>query len=69
MVKSPYWEHNPGSAEREPKMAVLIPKLTPEQVGAAVVCGVERNKKLIVIPFMRVGVALNRCVTAAPVTV
>jgi len=52
MVKSPYWEHNPGSAEREPKMAVLIPKLTPEQVGAAVVCGVERNKELIVIPFM-----------------
>jgi short-subunit dehydrogenase len=52
MVKSPYWEHNPGSVEREPKMAVLIPKLTPEQVGAAVVCGVERNKKLIVIPFM-----------------
>jgi short-subunit dehydrogenase len=52
MVKSPYWEHNPGSVEREPKMAVLIPKLTPEQVGAAVVCGVEHNKKLIVIPFM-----------------
>ena len=51
-VKSPYWKHNPGSAEREPKMAVLIPKLTPEQVGTAIVCGVERNKKLIVIPFM-----------------
>jgi len=33
-------------------MAVLIPKLTPEQVGAAIVRGVKRNKKLIVIPFM-----------------
>jgi short-subunit dehydrogenase len=51
-VSSPYWEHNPGSIERMPKMALLIPKLTAEQVGASVVKGVERNKRLIVIPFM-----------------
>jgi Short-chain dehydrogenases of various substrate specificities len=52
VVKSPYWEHNPGSRERVPKMAKLVPELTPEQVGNAIVRGVERNKRLIVIPFM-----------------
>lgn len=51
-VASAYWEHNPGSRERMPKMALLVPALTAEQVGAAVVKGVERNKRLIVIPFM-----------------
>jgi len=52
VVQSPYWEHNPGSHERVPKMGQLIPALTPEQVGAAIVKGVERNKRLVVIPFM-----------------
>ena len=33
-------------------MGKLIPTVTPEQVGAAIVKGVERNKRLIVIPFM-----------------
>ena len=52
VVKSPYWEHNPGSLERVPKMGLLVPAPTPEQVGEAVVKGVERNQRLIVIPFM-----------------
>ena len=52
VVESPYWEHNPGSRERVPKIAKMIPNLTPEQVGAAVVKGIQRNKRLIVIPFM-----------------
>ena len=52
VVGSPYWEHNPGSLERVPKMGQLIPPLTPEQVGEAIVKGVERNKRLIVTPFM-----------------
>jgi len=52
VVKSPYWEHNPGSRERVPKMGNLVPELTPEQVGNAIVRGVERNKRLIVIPFL-----------------
>ncbi|MFM9913544.1 MAG: SDR family NAD(P)-dependent oxidoreductase [Methylophilaceae bacterium] len=51
-VKSPYWDNNPGSHEREPKIAMLIPQLTSEEVGKAVVCGVERNKKLVIVPFM-----------------
>jgi uncharacterized protein len=51
-VRSPYWEHNPGSHERVPKMGKLIPEVTPEQAANAIVRGVERNKRLIVIPFM-----------------
>ena len=52
VVQSPYWEHNPGSQERVPKMGLLVPTLTPEQVGEAIVRGVKRNKRLVVIPFM-----------------
>ncbi len=51
-VKSNYWEHNPGSQERIPGMGKLIPDLEPEEVGEAVVKGVIKNKKLVVIPFM-----------------
>ncbi|HVS27855.1 MAG TPA: SDR family NAD(P)-dependent oxidoreductase [Burkholderiales bacterium] len=52
VVRSPYWENNPGSRERVPKMGNLVPELTTEQVGQAIVKGVERNSRLIVIPFM-----------------
>jgi len=51
-VISPYWEHNPGSYERLPKIAKLIPEVTPEQVANAIIRGVERNKRRIIIPFM-----------------
>jgi uncharacterized protein len=52
VVNSPYWEHNPGSRERVPKLARLIPELSPEEVAQAIVKGVERNRRTIVIPFM-----------------
>jgi uncharacterized protein len=52
VIDSPYWLHNPGSRERVPKIAKLIPVLKPEQVAKAVVAGVRGNKSLIVIPFM-----------------
>lgn len=51
-IESEYWQHNPGSRERVPKIACMIPNLTPEQVGRAIVKGVRRDKRLIVIPFM-----------------
>jgi uncharacterized protein len=51
VVNSTYWEHNQGSRERVPKLAKLIPELTPEDVAHAIVTGVQRNKRLIVIPF------------------
>lgn len=52
VVESEYWQHNPGSRERVPKIAKMIPDLTPEQVGVAIAKGIKRNKHLIVIPFM-----------------
>ena len=52
-IESPYWQHNPGSRERIPKIGkMLIPVLSREEVGRAVVDGVRGNKRLIVIPFM-----------------
>lgn len=51
-VKSPYWQHNPGSLERIPKISNYLPALTPDLVGKAVVAGVRNNQKLVVIPFM-----------------
>ncbi|MGD0843007.1 MAG: SDR family NAD(P)-dependent oxidoreductase [Geobacteraceae bacterium] len=52
VVTSHYWEHNPGSRERVPKMGKLVPEVTPEQAANAIVDGVERNKRHVVIPFM-----------------
>lgn len=52
VIDSLYWQHNPGSKERVPKIAKFIPELTPEQVGVAIAKGIKGNKRLIVIPFM-----------------
>lgn len=52
VVSSSYWEHNPGSHERLPKMGKLIPEITAEQAANAIVNGVESNRGLIVVPFM-----------------
>jgi short-subunit dehydrogenase len=52
VVNSTYWEHNPRSRERVPKLAKLIPELTPEDVAQAITRGIERNKRTIVVPFM-----------------
>lgn len=51
-VASPYWQHNPASRERIPRIGKMIPPLQPEQVGQAIVAGVRGNRKLIVVPFM-----------------
>ena len=50
-VTSPYWETNQGSRERVPKIAELIPAITPEQAANAIVRGVEQNKRLIMFPL------------------
>lgn len=52
VIETEYWQHNPGSRERLPKIAKMIPILTPEQVASAIVKGVEKDKTRIVIPFM-----------------
>ena len=52
VVESEYWQNNTGSRERVPRIAKMIPNLTPEQVGRAIAKGIKRNKRLVVIPFM-----------------
>ena len=59
-VESPYWENNPGSVERVPGAQKMIPVLTPEQAGRAILDGIARNKGLVTSPWMlRVLLALQ----------
>lgn len=59
VVESEYWQHNPGSRERVPKIAKMIPNLTPEQVATAIAKGIEKDKRRIVVPFMMKTVCLQ----------
>lgn len=52
VVRSEYWENNPGSRERVPKMGNLVPAVTAEAAARAIVRGIQREQKLVVIPFM-----------------
>lgn len=49
-VASAFWEHNPGSEERLPKVNAYLPTLTPGQVAHAVALAIERDSSLIVLP-------------------
>ena len=51
-VKSPYFEHNPGVIERFPSLGKLIPAVTPEDVARAVQTALERESRIIVLPWM-----------------
>ncbi|PRQ03289.1 Fatty acyl-CoA reductase [Enhygromyxa salina] len=52
-VSSDYWANNPGAEERLPGIAnVLIPTMTPEQVGAAMVKAIRSERQLFMRPFM-----------------
>jgi short-subunit dehydrogenase len=52
-VESPYWEANPGSRERMPKIGrLLLRTLRPEEVGEAVVAAIRADRRTVVIPFM-----------------
>jgi uncharacterized protein len=52
VVQTDYWDHNPGSRERVPKMGTLVPTLSSEAAGKAIVRGIQREQKLVVVPFM-----------------
>lgn len=49
-VASTYFEHNPGSEDRIPRIAALIPTLTPEAVADAIVDGLRRDRREVVVP-------------------
>lgn len=60
-VNSPYWENNPRSRERIPKIGMVYPKMTPEQVAKAIVKAVENNKREVIVPLpLRLTVNLHR---------
>lgn len=50
-VASAYFASNPGSEERLPRIARLIPTLSPEAVAAAIVSGLRRDKRDVVLPW------------------
>ncbi len=52
VVESSYWNANPGSRERVPKIARFVPNVTPEQAARAIVGAIERGRRHVVIPFM-----------------
>lgn len=50
-VDSPYFDHNPGSRERIPKVSVLLGgAITPEAVARDVMRAVERDTKEAILP-------------------
>lgn len=58
---TPGFAHYPGVEERMPAIVKLVPLLTPERVARALVRGIERNEREVVIPFMvRLLVVLDR---------
>lgn len=51
VVATTYFEHNPGVLERVPGLARwLLPVLTADQAAAAIVRGIERGRREIVLP-------------------
>jgi short-subunit dehydrogenase len=60
-VASSYWENNPGSEERLPKVQSMVRVLTPEEAAQAIIGGIKRDKQKVVAPFsLRCVFALNR---------
>lgn len=51
-TETEYWEHNPGSRERLPKVAMLVPTLTADAAARALVGGIRRNAREVVVPLM-----------------
>jgi short-subunit dehydrogenase len=50
-VDSPYFDHNPGSRERIPRIARLIGKMSEADVAAAAVDAIERERRERVEPL------------------
>jgi uncharacterized protein len=50
-TSSTYFEHNPNSEERLPRITRWIRTLTPEEVAATLVNGIERDRCEIVFPW------------------
>jgi uncharacterized protein len=51
-VRTPYFENNPGTEERIPRVSKMYPTLEPEEVAAAIVDAIEREKREVILPFL-----------------
>jgi short-subunit dehydrogenase len=51
-VRSEYWQHNPGSEGRLPRIASLAPTLAPQQAAATILTAIQRQPRVIVRPRM-----------------
>ena len=51
LTASNYFDSNPGVLERLPKIAALIPTLTPDQVAQAALHTIQWNKPHVIIPW------------------
>jgi len=59
-VKSAYFTNNPGSEERVPAIARLVPELTPEQCADVLLDVIQRPRREVIHPAMlRVFYGLN----------
>jgi short-subunit dehydrogenase len=50
-TRTPYFERNPGSAERIPAIARLVRMLEPEEVAVAIARAVERGTGEVILPW------------------
>jgi uncharacterized protein len=50
-VDSPYFDHNPGSRERIPKIARLIGTMSEAEVAAAAIRAIESEKRELLVPW------------------
>jgi len=50
-VSSSYFANNPGSEDKLPKIARIVPTVTPEQVAEAICKAVERKRGTVIMPW------------------
>lgn len=51
-VNSTFWNNNPGSEERLPKIQDFIPVISAEKAGEIIAQGIMKEKKVIFAPFI-----------------
>lgn len=50
-VSSSYFANNPGSEDKLPRIARIVPTVTPEQVAEAICKAVERRRGTVIMPW------------------
>ncbi|WP_067832091.1 SDR family NAD(P)-dependent oxidoreductase [Actinomadura kijaniata] len=50
-VSSEYFANNPGSEERVPGISAVVPTVTPDRVARALVAGVARDRRRVMLPL------------------